>query len=134
MPITKENKIYYFIKDESNDKFFSLGLESYMAIPQNDNTVRFKRIEDIYLFFHTDIENYECGTFKIDFGRNDCHFSGCKSLKELNKYMQSDRTIYNYKPATKEGYFALREKVFRLFLEHRCADYSKLEIGCEFPR
>lgn len=132
--ITKENKIYYFIKDESDETFIRINLESYMAVPQNGNEVKFKRIEDIRLFYAADIENYECATFQIDFGRNDCHNSGCKSLKELNSYMQSDASIYNFKPASKEDYLALREKTFKIFLEHRCADYSKLEIGCPFPR
>lgn len=133
MPITKENKIYYFIKDESDESFVKIYLESYMAVPQNGNEIKFKRIEDIRLFISADIENYECASFQIDFGRNDCHFSGCKSLKELNSYMQSDRSICNYKPSSKEDYFTLREKAFKIFLEHRSVDYSKLEIGCDFP-
>jgi hypothetical protein len=134
MPITKENKIHYFIKDESDEKFVRIDLESYMEIPQNNREIKFKRIEDIRMFYSTDIENYECATFQIDFGRNDCHFSGCKNLKEFYDYMQSDRMICNFKPVSKDEFLVLREKAFQIFLEHRCADYSKLEIGCEFPR
>lgn len=132
--ITKENKIHFFIKDESDENFVKIELESYMAIPQHDGEIRFKRIEDIRMFYHRDIENCELGSFEIDFGRNDCLYSGCKSVKELYKYQQSDTSIYNFNPASKEDYLALRKKAFRIFLKHRCTDYSKLEIGSEFPR
>lgn len=134
MKITKENKIYYFIKDDSKSDFTSYGLESYIAIPKNDNTVDYKRIEEIRLFFHKDMENYECGSFKIDFGRNDCIFSGCKSYNELIKYMLSDSKFYNFKSVTKDEYLEFRDKAFKTFLDHKQADYSKLEIGCEFHR
>jgi hypothetical protein len=132
--ITKENKIHFFIKDESCQNFVKIELESYMAIPQHDSEIRFKRIEDIRIFYHRDIENCEVASFKIDFGRNDCMYSSCQSVKELYKYQQSDTCIYNFKPASKEDYLALREKAFGIFLKHRMADYSKLEIGSEFPR
>lgn len=134
MKITKENKIHYFIKDESNESFVDIKLESFMTIPQNDLELKFKRIESIRLFFSVDIENYECGSFNIDFGRNDCHFSGHKTVRELNSYMRSDRLICNYETASKKDYLELRDKVFKIFLDHRCADFSKLEIGSAFPR
>lgn len=133
MPITKEHQIHYFIKDESNEAFNSFSLESYMAIPQNNNTVNYKRIEQIRLFFSTDMNKYECGSFHVDFGRNDCFYSGCKSYKELLNYMLSDLKVYNFKIASKEDYLSLRDKVFKLFLDHQQADYSQLEVGCDFP-
>lgn len=134
MTITIKNKLHFFIKDESDREFIKIDLESYMEIPQHDGTINFKRIEDLILFFKRNIEEYECASFKIDFGRNDCMNSGCKSVKELYKYMQSDTLIYNLKPATKEDYLILREKAFAIFLKHKCADYSKLEVGSDFPR
>ncbi|RUT67764.1 hypothetical protein D0817_24690 [Flavobacterium cupreum] len=132
MKITQENKIHYFIKDESNETWTSFNLESYMVIPQNNGKIKLKVIEQLRLFFATDIENYECGTFSIAFGRNDCHFSGFDNLTEFYKYMHSNRSICDFQSATKEDYLELREKAFRIFLEHRSADFSKLEIGSEF--
>lgn len=134
MKINKENKIHYFIKDVSDESFVQINLESFMEIPQNNLQTKFKVIEQIRLFFSTDIENYECASFSIDFGRNDCHFSGHKSVEKLNKYMQSDFSICNFKRASKEDYLILRDKVFNVFLKHRYADHSKLEIGSEFPK
>lgn len=132
--ITEENKIHYFLKDESSESFIDFNLESYMEIPQHDGEIKFKRIEDIRLFYSSDIEKHEYGSFKIDFGRNDCCYSGYKNVKDLYKCMQSNISIYNFKPASKEDYLVLREKIFKIFLEHHCTDYSKLEIGSEFPR
>ena len=132
--ITKENKIHFFIKDKSDQEFINIDLESYMEIPQRDDKIDFKRIEDLRLFFKRNIEEYECAGFQIEFGRNDCHFSGCKTVKELYKYMQSDSPIYNFKPVSKKEYLELRDEAFEIFLKHKCADYSKLEIGSEFSR
>ncbi|MEZ0182631.1 hypothetical protein AB9T89_10325 [Flavobacterium oncorhynchi] len=134
MRITVENKMHFFVRDESSDGFTDIRIESFMAIPQRNNETKFRRIEDIRLFYHVDIENYEVGSFTIDFGRNDCCYSGHKSEKELYAYMQSDISICNFKSASKEDYLLMREKALKKFLEHRCADFSKLEIGCVFPR
>ena len=64
----------------------------------------------------TRIEEHELCSFQIDFGRNDCQYSGDKTLTDLRELKESDASIYRFKLVDKSEYFQLRKKVFELYL------------------
>ncbi|MES2379711.1 MAG: hypothetical protein V4538_01630 [Bacteroidota bacterium] len=132
MKITEHTPIHYFIKEEYNHAFHQIYLYSYLEIPQQDNYSRFKQMEKIRLFFSKDLDNHEVGVFEINFGRNDCMYSGHKTLKELVKQKTSNSSIENFKVANQEQYLALRQKAFDIYLSHPKTNFDKLQIGSEY--
>ncbi|WP_281991225.1 hypothetical protein [Aquimarina aggregata] len=126
MKITKDTPIHYFIKDRSNSDWYNLDLEAYLEIPQGDGKSKFQVIEDIHLFYNTDLKNYESGSFQISLGRDSCHYSGHDTIHKLIEQQQRDVPIYGFKKVSKDEYLALRDKAFKIYLNHRNLDFEKL--------
>ncbi len=133
MKITEENPIHFFVKDQSCDRWYRIELEAFLEIPQHDDTSDFRTVEDIRLFMSTDLVDYECGTFQIDFGRADGIHSWAKTLKELIEIQARESSMsIGFSQATKEEYLKLREKAFNIYLKHPKTDYEGLKLGSEF--
>lgn len=127
MKITKDHKFHYFIKESYNKYFHEIEIRSILEIPQRNGEVRLKRLEDVRVFMSKDHERNECGTFEINFGKDDGIMSGFNTVKEMNEWMLSDRMIYGFRIASKEEYLQCRKNMFDIYMEHPTVDFERLK-------
>ncbi|SFU48798.1 hypothetical protein SAMN05216480_10518 [Pustulibacterium marinum] len=127
--------IFYFIQDESDDRFHNIKMESWIEVEVVYNSTgsgkSYKRLEEINFHAATDLKSFECASLKISFGKDDCMGHHAKNRKDFLK-AKLDESFRNYTQVDRERYEALRSKFFRIHDEQRCINFDTIPKKQEY--
>lgn len=130
--------IYFFIKDNSCDRWDDLELsawlehENVLYTDTNEHASSFDRIEHLKIHVSRG-GNFESVTFKADFGKNGCTGSLARSPKELIKN-QTDNASWSGPGSTqvnKKEYLELREHLMDIYKKKMCLDFDTIKSNSE---
>ncbi|TQI71786.1 hypothetical protein JM79_2735 [Gramella sp. Hel_I_59] len=130
--------IYFFIKDNTCDRWHDLELsawlehENVLYTDTNEHASSFDRIEHLKIHVSKG-GNFESVTLKADFGKNGCTGSSARSPEELIK-KETDNASWSGLGSTqvnKKEYLELREHLMDIYKKKMCLDFDTIKSKSE---
>ncbi len=127
-------KLYYFLKDDSNDRFHDIEMvawsehEKVLYTDTNERESSFKCVEQIRLHASKSLE-YRVTSFTTDFGKNSCRGHNARSGKALIKEETKEDSFYpsQLRHVSRDEYESYRNKLFEIYQKEMFMDLDKLE-------
>ena len=126
--------IYFFIKDNTCDRWHDLELSAWLEhkdvlyTDTNEHASSFDRIEHLKIHVSRG-GNFESVTFKADFGKNGCIGSSARSPEQLIQN-ETDNASWSGPGSTqvnKKEYLELREHLMEIYKRKMCTDFDSRE-------
>ncbi|WP_141879084.1 hypothetical protein [Gramella sp. Hel_I_59] len=126
--------MHYYFRDDTSDRFHDLELvawkESKDVLYTDTNTYHssFTQVEEIRLHASKG-KDYKVRSFKSDFGKNSCIGSHARNVKELDRSVIKDSSMWRspFKKISRDEYESFRNELIEIYQKELFLDLDNME-------